>query len=732
LLFVESYVFDTTQNTFINQSNTRAMKALSLTIMFAVVVVSFQDAHAASRSLHAFPRIVFVSRNPLVEKLSGDLPGFGPQYRTAIVGGKLMVREKSGTLRTLVDSKKLIDVADPCVLWDGSRVLFSGVQHSDSSWRIFEINIDGSGFRQVSFSDRNIPLDQFGAAQELFVRYDDFDPCYLPEGKIVFASTRYPSMAMPAQVRTSNIYVMNADGTNMHRITSERSGAEEPTIDPVSGLIVYSRWWVNIDLPSNGTRNNLTRETHNALTTDIANVWHPIIIRPDGTQLKVYAGYFRTRYGLQTYKPSVMRDGRLLSTFSPLTWLTPTVGGTGIRWFSKGASFEHHVIGLKADENLRTQTEFIAPFATDPVELTSKQIAFSYSRDGNDYGIYVSDLSGNGLTKVVDLPGTLELEPQTAEVRPLPPVVKENMLSPVSDLPPTEDPETYGRNDYFRFDCMNIFTNGKVDEPMPDAPRIAQDLTIQFFMNSQRQNSVGPDPSILLKTAPVSYEGGVHESDVPAEVPLFEQIVTKDKKVLETTDGKFAHVAGLNFDRLGSGTKCVGCHIGHSMLEVPINGSLSEWFNVAPSASVSTSSELRDKNGTPYAGKKVVDRQARTGGDSVIWLANEGNGAYVELRWQIPIEARQFVLYGIMPSTDRKILVKDSKILLYYQGVEVSHVASTGALSSAGTSISIAPTKIDAVRIVITDVRGSYFHRNVAGIAEVETVARLFPKSISN
>lgn len=674
----------------------------------------------------SFPRIVFVSRNPLPHASNGDVPGFGPQFRTAVVGGTLMVRESSGKIRSLVDSTKLIDVADPCVSWDGKKVLFSGIQHADSSWRIFEIGIDGSAFRQITFSDRTIPLEQFGAARKLFIRYDDFDPCYLPEGKIVFASTRYPSMAMAAQVRTSNLYMMNPDGSDIHRITSERSGGEEPTIDPVTGQIVYARWWVNIDKPSNKTRNNLSREDATSLTDDIGNIWQAITIRPDGTRLKLYAGFARTRYGLQTYKPALLHDGRLLSVFSPRTSLVPTTGGLGIRWFKPGADYEHYIVGVKSDESLHMRPSIDPPFATDPVELSPNTLLLSYSSDGKDYGIYSSNLDGSALKKIVDLPGTLELEPQIVMAKTLPPVVKEEMLSPVSDLPPTEDPETYGHNDFFRFDCMNIFTNGKVDEPMPDAPRIAQDLTIQFFMNPQRQSGVRPDPSILLKTAPVFSSGGVHEPGVPAEVPLFEQVIDKDGNVLETTDGRFAHVAGLNFERLGGGTKCVGCHIGHSLLEVPINGSVSEWFNAAPSADVTASSEFRDKNGILFASRNIVDRQARIGGDSVIWIAREGKGATIELRWRIPIEVKQFILYNITAAPGKNILVQNSKILLYYNDLEVGSVVSTDPLSPNGTTVSIQPTKIDAARITITKFSGTIRRQPVAGLAEVETIARLF------
>lgn len=704
-----------------------SLKTVLVAVVIALVFAPVDEPSNAS-SGPRIPPIVFVSRNPLAGENAGDVPGSGPTFRTAIVGGKMLIREKNGTLRTLVDSAKLIDVADPCVSWDAKKIVFSGVQHADSSWRIFEIGVDGSGFRQLTFSDRKIDLSQFGAASPLFVGYDDFDPCYLPNGKIVFASTRYPSMSMMAQVRVSNLYVIENEGRELRRITSERNGAEEPAIDPVTGKIVYARWWGNIDRPSNSTRNNLSRENEVSLTDDVGNIWHAVAINPDGDMLKLYAGFLRTRYGTQTYKPAVMKDGRLLSTFSPRTSLVGSSGGWGIRWFRPGADSERHVIGVKSDESLRELSVVPPPYATDPIELSPTSILFSYSADGSEYGIYSCDLQGRNLSRILDLPGTLELEPQLVVARPVPPIVPEQFTTPVSDLPPTEDPETYARNDVFRFDCMNIFTNGKVDEPMPDAPRIAQDLTIQFFMNPQRQSGLRPDPSILLKTAPVFYMGGVHEHDVPAEVPLFEQIVDKDGKVLETTDGKFAHVAGFNFERLGSGTKCVGCHIGHSMLEVPKNGEDAEWFNASPSARVTASSEFRKSNGTLFSASNVVDRQARVGGDSVIWVSAEGKGSWVELRWDMPIEARQFVLYNIPKNSSdgTTILVHNCRILLYYDGNEVRTLSHTGGLSSEGTAVSFPPTKIDAAKIIITDYRGAIQRRSLAGLAEVETIARLF------
>lgn len=701
---------------------------------FLMVVLSTLSAGSSSPAprnpIPAIPSVVFVSRNsipPSNPDSKGAIPGFGPKFRTIVVGGKLMLRNKDGSLRTIVGSDRLYDVADPCISWDARTVIFSGVVHPDSSWRIYRIRVDGTHFSQITHSDRNLDLSQFGAAAPPFSRYDDFDPCWLPDGRIVFASTRHPTMASIDRVLASNLYVMNSNGTGLHRITSERDGGEEPTIDPITGRIVFARWWLNLDRPSDLTREGLARDDRLALTTDIGNVWHAMSVNPDGNMLKLYAGFARTRYGTQTYKPAVMSDGRLLSTFSPRTSLTPVIGGTGIRWFKVGIDYEHYIIGVRSEDSLRAVTDVPPPFATDPVELSKNSILCSYSADGRDFGIYACTLDGKTLQKVIDLPGTLELEPQLVRPQRIPPVLKDEYPPILSELPPTQDPETYYVNDAFRFDCMNIFANGAVDEPMPDAPRITMGARIRFFMNTQRQNPIAPDPSILIKTVSVFPEGGVHEPEVPADVPLFEQVVDSNGKVLESPTGGFAHVTGMNYERIGGGTKCVGCHAGHSVLTVPVNGTIAEWFNASTSATVSGSSFFVNERGTACIPRRVVDRQAQTGGDSVIWVANEGGGASVVLTWDIPIDVKEFVVYGISPdpSQGTNISVQESEILLYYKSNGVGDFKSAEKIRPEGTHIPVPKTRIDAAKIIVRKFFGTVFHRQLAGLAEVETIARI-------
>ncbi len=699
---------------------------LTFTGPFGSIALLFEGIHPVTPGndqvvpTRTLPPLVFVSRT--VPSDPGILPGFGPRDRTSRVGGRLVLRTENGELTNLVDPSFLFDVADPCVSWDAKTVVFSGLQHRDSSWRIYEVGVDGSGARAVTFTDRQIDLTQFGDAAQLLGRYDDFDPCYLPDGRIVCASTRYPSIAGYDRIVTSNLFVIPRDGGPMRRVTTERNGGEEPTIDPVSGRIVYSRWWLNRDRPSNRTRHGLTRDHSLALTDDVANIWHAISIRSDGEGMKLYAGFPRTREGTQTYKPCILPDGKLLSVFSPNTSLIHGTGGTGIRWFEAGTDFEHHVVGIRSDLPPTNQ-----PHATDPVHLDGRTILLSYAAAGADFGIYSCTLDGGDLTVVCDLEGTHELEPQVVVPRPVPPVLDEEFPYPTAELPPTEDPRTYFKNDTFRFDCMNIFTNAPVDDPMPDAPRITVGARIRFFMNVQRQNPSYPDPSIFLKDAEVFLTGGVHEHDLPADVPLFEQVVDRDGKVLQTPDGGFAHVTGMNFDRMGSGTKCVGCHAGHSVLPVPINASHAEWINVSPSAVVTASSNGVLPDSSRSNPQKIADRRARTGGWHSFWMSSEADKATVSLSWEIPVEVREFVLYGIAPNAEEKtdISVQDCEFLLYYRNVLVSREGPTGEAGPEGLRFQVAPAHVDSAVMVVRRSSGSVLGNQVVGLAEIETIARI-------
>src|SRR4029079_12107691 len=100
-----------------------------------------------------------------------------------------------------------------------------------------------------------------------------------------------------------------------------------------------------------------------------------------------------------------------------------------------------------------------------------------------------------------------------------------------------------------------------------------------------------------------------------------------------------------NFARTGSGTKCVGCHEGHSGLPVPKNNIDAKWFDAATSARVTVSSRAEGA-GDPQA---LVDRRAKGPVQRTGWVARAREGQTARLEWPGAIEAKAFVLYSPTP-----------------------------------------------------------------------------------
>ncbi|MEZ4622829.1 MAG: hypothetical protein R2867_46035 [Caldilineaceae bacterium] len=327
--------------------------------------------------------LVFVSRRitehgTVYWEQAKGMPGVGPFSRFEVAApGRLLVLEPNGTVRILVDganpspaSLNLIDVSAPSVSYDGQDILFAGLPMGDyesgymtdpGAWRIYAMQIDGSNLHQLTFSDRDaLDLSQFGALADVFKKYDDTDPAWLPDGRIVFSSTRWPAFGQYGGARASNLFVMDADGSNMHRITSERNGADRPLIDPLSGQIVYSRWWRNFRVPTNSMasmaainfdgihqRDGLLAYTDSTEEDPIPggtpnvgrNAWHLGVINPDGCELKLFTGgsgiFLLGEDANHAYGGAFAPDGTLYANYYPMKNMTEASGFGGIRLYQR-------------------------------------------------------------------------------------------------------------------------------------------------------------------------------------------------------------------------------------------------------------------------------------------------------------------------------------------------------------------------------------------------------------
>ncbi len=738
--------------------------------------------------------LVFVSRQipnqgSVYWTATKGMPGVGPYSRFQVASpGKLLIREADGTIRALIDgsnptaaSLNLIDVNAPAVSYDGTQILFAGIPQGSYSaaamtnpgaWRIYAINVDGTGLRQVTTSDRdNLDLSQFGQIIGLFTKYDDTDPAWLPDGRIVFSSTRWPAMAMYGSAHTSNLFVVNADGSNLHRITAEANGADRPVVDPTTGRIVYSRWWRNMRMAANdmGTvtapgggyllKDGLVSADASGSLGDVPgesanlqrNAWHLATVKPDGTDLKQW-GFSSNTFLLGedanfAYGGGFAADGSFYGNFFPIKNGTEAAGFGGIRHFYGGMfGSQSPLIGITSEvgyQYVKTSNPpsigvYQGVYAADAEVVGGNQLVFSYASDVNqDYGLYLINSDGSGLQPLYDLPGTTELRARIVAPRPLPPVIADQVTSTASPLPPTAA-GPYNQDGTFTFDALNVYFNAPVDSNVISAIPIGSAGTIRFFTGFQRDEQYGSleqlEWPLLLQELPVNPDGSVIAQS-PANLPLFEQIRTGDGSYTvpltgraHTELGGAAHVAGLNFGRPGETQRCVGCHAGHSMIPVPANPADALFSNVAPSADISYSSIFAPLN--PKA-EGLIDRKVMKGRITDYWrsAANQTpNGQWVQLALPVPVTVRTVRLYNprfgdIAQST---LQVESATVILYSDAAATQEVArqSVGQLAVSGTDVAFGDVRAKAVRVVIDGVSGTFESLSVAGLAEVEVIAR--------
>jgi len=141
--------------------------------------------------------------------------------------------------------QKLIDGSflAPDLSYDGKTVVFAYVEckgdrdhrhHTDPGqghwnaqrcYHIFRVNVDGSGLQQLTDGTWN-----------------DFDPCWLPNGRLAFITERRGGYLRCGRVcPTYTLYDMNADGSDIRCLSPHETNEWHPSVTN-DGLIIYTRW----------------------------------------------------------------------------------------------------------------------------------------------------------------------------------------------------------------------------------------------------------------------------------------------------------------------------------------------------------------------------------------------------------------------------------------------------------------------------------------------------------
>ncbi len=412
-------------------------------------------------------------------------------------------------------------IQQPELHYDADRLLFS-MPGPEGAFQVFELDLRRQKVRQVT-NDTGPDID-------------NGDPCYLPDDRIIFNSTRL-FIGVPCEdgrSYVSNLCLTDAGGTKTRILTFDQESNWYPTVLN-DGRVLYTRY-------------------------EYANISHQfgrLLFRmnPDGTGQVAY-------YGSNSYWPNSIfyarpipnhptmvvgvvcghhgpnKTGRLV-LLDPARGSRETAGAIQtIPGYGKPVErvVEDH---LYADD----WPKFVQPWPlNDRYFLVSARL-----HPGQDeYAVYLVDIYDN-ITEVATLPGYSLFEPIPLQKR-------------------TRPPRLPDRVDLERQEATIYLTDVYEGEAMRDVPRgtvkrlrlftynyLYRDTLSRGFGHLATPGIDGPwEPRFLLGTVPVEADGSALFK-VPANTPISVQPIDEEGRAVQLMRSWYTAMPGERFT-------CVGCH----------------------------------------------------------------------------------------------------------------------------------------------------------------------------
>jgi hypothetical protein len=443
--------------------------------------------------------------------------------------------------------------------FDAKRVVFGWKPSLKKGFRIYEVGIDGKGFRQLTFEppDEKQRIKKYN--QPDFESYnhhtDDMHPCYLPDGGICFTSSRCEYGILcngDDTLSTTVLYRIDADGSNMEKLTNSAVSEFSPTIMP-DGRILYSRWeyvdkgslcikalWA---MHPDGTGSvEIFGNNHNLPPTFL----HGRAI-PDNKNMFVCLGV--PHFPQAGYGTVIRIDTNYdIRTRKPMTYVTADVDLRGAVTGGEGG-WEFYIGNRWVPDGRGKKGRLYA----DPYPLSKNLFLVSSKQTGkrwNDikaYDLYLLDDKGNH-TLIYDDPDISCWHPMPLRPRRVPPVLrstidpklaKENLaLCVVSDVYRGLDNVKQGTIKYIRINEQ---------APRPWAAR-------RFWDDDGYIISMGTHMGLKVQhgIVPVEEDGSAHFV-VAADKNIFFQVL--DENFMEVQRER----TYINY-RPGEIRSCIGCH----------------------------------------------------------------------------------------------------------------------------------------------------------------------------
>lgn len=194
-----------------------------------------------------FDELIFVKRKPYSsDHYYTDINNGTSPDRFLPANGIYIYNVRTHSERTVVTAADLPGgkglIGKISLSFDARKVLFDFREHPGAGFRIWEVGTDGSGLRQVSFP----PADEAEKAARWSPGWhtDDIHPCYLPDGDIIFSSTRNEHTVLcggSSHLVAPGLHRMKPDGSRVESLTRSPVSEFCPVILD-DGRIMYHRW----------------------------------------------------------------------------------------------------------------------------------------------------------------------------------------------------------------------------------------------------------------------------------------------------------------------------------------------------------------------------------------------------------------------------------------------------------------------------------------------------------
>jgi len=402
---------------------------------------------------------------------------------------------------------------DPDVSFDGKRILFSWKKSArGDDYHLYEMNAATKKVRQLTFG----------------LGFADYEGVYLPNGDIMFSSTRCVQNVDCWHVSVCNMYLMNADGKYMRRVGFDQVHTNYPQVHPTTGLVTYTRWEYNdrgqiypqplFRMHPNGAQQTEFYGNNSYFPTTIL---HARGIPGTGKVLAVLSGHHtRQRGKLAIIDPSKGRQETV-----GVTLVAPVEKPTGI--------IKQDFYGQKGDQ-------WQYPF---PLDEKNYLVTFRTQAEKR-FGIYFMNMEGQRVL--------LASDPKISCNQPIPLAARKKPPQPAYPIDWRKKTGVYTIQDIYHGPGLKGVKRGSIKKVRV----VALDFMATDIGRKHGPSTISDlaawDVKIVLGETPV-YEDGSAAFEVPARTPVYFQAIDENGHVAQSMRSWSTLMPGERFG-------CIGCH----------------------------------------------------------------------------------------------------------------------------------------------------------------------------